>query len=103
MILLFLLSWSNKSTAGGTVTSTTTDVVVETNCPSPRNAQYSIYKIEFPIDWDLPATDIAASDFWAGRLRRIAPAGGGTVEITGEFVVTQIVITYNVDKTFKKQ
>jgi hypothetical protein len=95
------LSWANKATDAGVWPSATTDVVVETNCPAPRNAQFSIYKVSFTIDWDAPATDVTASDFFAARLRRIAVAGGGAVEIAGEFVVLAFVITYTVDKVFK--
>jgi hypothetical protein len=76
-------------------------VVVETNCADPRNAQFSIFKVEFTIDWDLLDPDLTASDFFAARLRRIAVAGGGAVEIAGEVVVLGFVITYAVDKVFK--
>jgi hypothetical protein len=94
------LQWQNKATGAGSLTSTVNTVYQVTNCPSGRNAQYSIYKIDFPIDWDLPSTDVAASDFFAGRLYRSA-VGAGNVEVAGEFVVTMIVITYQVDKVFK--
>lgn len=96
------LSWATKSTASSVWPDTTTDVVVETDCAAPRNAQYSIYKVEFTIDWNVNDPDIAASDFFCARLRRIAVAGGGAVEIAGEFVVLGFVITYVVDKVFKE-
>jgi hypothetical protein len=92
------LSWNNKATASGIVPATTTDVTVDTNITDARKAQYSIYKVEFTIDWNLNDPDIVASDFFAGRIRRIAT--GGT-EMTGEFVVVAIIITYTVDKIFK--
>ena len=94
------LDWQNKETSSGALSAAVTTVAHVTNCPAGRNAQYSIYKIEFPIDWDLPNPDLAASDYFAGRLYRSA-VGGGNVEIAGEFVVTMIVITYQVDKVFK--
>jgi hypothetical protein len=94
------LQWQNKATASGIVPSAVNTVYQVTNCPSGRNAQYSIYKVDFPIDWDLPNPDLAASDYFAGRLYRSA-VGAGNVEIAGEFVVTMIVITYQVDKVFK--
>ena len=94
------VSWMNKSTSSGVVQDTTTDVVVETNIDTDRNAQYSIYKVDFAIDWDLNNPDILASDYFAARIRRIA-VGAGKVEMSGEFVVTMIIITYNVDKVFK--
>lgn len=94
------LEWANHVTGSGQLSSSVNTVYQVTNCPAGRNAQYSIYKVEFPIDWDAPTPDIAASDFFAGRLYRSA-VGSGNVEIAGEFVVTAIVITYEVDKVFK--
>ena len=94
------VSWMNKSTSSGVVQDTTTDVVVETNIDTGRAAQYSIYKVDFAIDWDFNDPDILASDYFAARIRRIA-VGGGKVEMSGEFVITMIIITYNVDKVFK--
>ena len=94
------LSWANKATGSGTWSDSTNDTTVVTNIPDARKAQYSIYKVDFTIDWDLPATDIAASDFFAGRIRRVA-VGVGNVEMDGEFVITSIVITYSVNKVFK--
>lgn len=94
------LQWENKATGSGVVPSAVNTIYQVTNCPTGRNAQYSIYKVDFPIDWDLPNPDVAASDFFAGRLYRSA-VGAGNVEIAGEFVVTMIVITYQVDKVFK--
>jgi hypothetical protein len=95
------LSWANKAITGGTWPSATNDVVVETDLPSPRNAQFSIFKVNFTIDWDLPATDVTSADFFAGRLRRIAVSGGGAVEMAGEFVVLAVVVSYAVDKMYK--
>lgn len=94
------VSWMNKSTSSGVVQDTTTDVTVETNIDTNRSAQYSIYKVDFAIDWDLNNPDILTSDFFAARIRRVA-VGAGKVEMSGEFVVTMIIITYNVDKVFK--
>ena len=93
------LSWANKATDSGIFPSTTTDVEVDTNIPDARKAQYSIYKVEFTVDWDVNNPDIVASDIFCARLRRIAT--GGT-KMSGEFVVQAIVITYSVDKVFKR-
>ena len=97
----FQLSWANKSTSSGIFPATTTDVVTYTNVDTDRNAQYSIYKVEFTIDWDVNNPDILASDIICGRLRRVA-VGAGRVEITGEFVVLAVIITYSVDKVYKR-
>ena len=93
------LSWANKATASGIFPATTTDVVVDTNIVDARKAQYSVYKVEFTVDWDVNDPDIVASDIFCGRLRRIATAG---TEMTGEFVVLAIAITYSVDKIYKR-
>ncbi len=92
------LSWANKSTSSGIFPATTTDVEVDTNIVDSRKAKYSIYKVEFTVDWDVNDPDIVASDIFCGRLRRVATAG---TEMTGEFVVLAIVMTYQVDKVFK--
>lgn len=94
------VSWVNKATSSGVLQNTTTDTTVVTNIDTSRNAQYSIYKVDFPIDWDVNNPDILASDYFAARIRRVA-VGGGNVEMAGEFVITMIVITYQVDKIFK--
>ena len=94
------LSWANKSTGSGIWQDTTTDVTTVTNIPDARKAQYSIYKVEFAVDWDVNDPDIVASDFFSARLRRVA-VGVGNVEMDGEFVITSIVITYSVNKVFK--
>ena len=96
------VSWVNKSTSSGIIPATSTDVTVWTDCPSPRNAQYSIYKVDFAIDWDLNDPDIVASDFFSARIRRL-PVGVGYSELDGgaEFVVTSIMIQYVIDKVFK--
>ena len=94
------VSWANKATSSGVWQNTSTDVEVRTNIDTGRAAQYSIYKVELPIDWNVNDPDIVASDFFAARVRRIA-VGGGYTEMSGEFVITSIVITYNVNKVFK--
>jgi len=91
------LSWVNKAVSTGVMPATTTDVEVETNVDTGRNAQYSIYEIDFTIDWNLLTPNIASGDYFAGRLRRIAAEG---TEIDGEFVVVDITIQYNVNKAF---
>lgn len=94
------LDWTNKATGSGAISNTVNKVYQVTNCPTGRNGQYSIYKIEFPIDWDLPGTDLTESDIFSARLYRTA-VGVGNVEIAGEFVVCLVEIRYQVDKVFK--
>lgn len=58
----FQLSWETKATGSGVISTSTTDVLVEQAVLADRAAQYSIYKLEFTIDWDGPNPDMAASD-----------------------------------------
>lgn len=96
------VSWANKSTGSGIFPSATNDVTVETNIDTDRAAQYSVYKVDFSIVWDYPTPDVVASDLFSARIRRVAiTAGAGKAEISGEFVVAMIVITYTVNKIFK--
>jgi hypothetical protein len=92
------ISWDNKETGSGVVPATSNDVDVETTIATSRNAQYSIYKVQFPVDWDLPTVDVASSDHIGFRLRRI---DASALEATGEIIVLDTVITYTVDKMFK--
>ena len=93
-------SWCNKEPESGVWPDTVKDVEVGTNIPAGREAQYSMYKVFFPIDYTFPAPDVAASDFFAARIRRIAVIAG-EVEIAGEFVITSVMLQYQVDKVFK--
>lgn len=94
------VSWANKSTSTGIWQDTTTDVTVVTNIPDARKAQYSIYKVDFTIDWDINDPDIISNDFFAARIRRVA-VGAGNTEMSGEFVITSVTIQYQVDKVYK--
>jgi hypothetical protein len=95
------LEWSNKSTSSGVLpTAVNTVGPIVTNIPDTRKTQYSVYRVDFPIDWNIASPNIAPSDLFCGRLCRTA-VGAGNVEMNGEFIVTAIVITYAVDKIFK--
>jgi hypothetical protein len=57
------LSWANKSTASGIFPATTTDVEVDTNIVDARKAKYSIYKVEFTIDWDADMSESISTSY----------------------------------------
>ena len=80
-------------------TMTTIDTVQQ-NLESGRALQYSIYRLEFTIDWDINNPDVVAADELAGRLRRIAVDGGDEVE--SDVIVLDWMIKYKVDKVFKQ-
>jgi hypothetical protein len=94
----FILEWENTAIPG-TLTTGTTIVTNAVNLVSA--AQYAVYKMDFTIDWNLPATDVASSQHMGYRLRRQAVSGGGADEVEGEVIILDVVITYNVDKIYK--
>ena len=95
------LSWGNHVTSSGQLGSTVTDVEVQQELVADRIAQYSIYSLEFVIDWDGPIPDVSAGDHFAGRIRRIAATGAGVDEIEGEVILVDFYMTYTVDRMFK--
>jgi len=92
------LSWNNKATGSGAVSTSETDVDVETTLVTDRNAQYSIYKVDFTLDWDVNDPDIIDSDTLGLRLRRIAAS---SLECSGEIIILDTIVTYTVNKLFK--
>lgn len=79
----------------------TVNLVASNNidCPSPRNAQYTVFSHTFTIDLDVADPHLVAGDLLGLRLRRIAVAGGG-VEIAGEFVVVDIYISWPINQAY---
>ena len=92
------VSWENKAVDSGVISTSTTDVPVETTILTDRAAQYSIYQVDFTIDWNAGTPDIVASDHMAFRLRRIAAS---ELEVAAEIIILDILLTYDVDKIFK--
>lgn len=92
------VSWENKAPTSGVISTSTTDVPVETTVATSRAAQYSIYKVDFTIDYDGPTPDVAAGDHIGFRLRRIAAS---SLECSGEIIILDTIVTYTVDKIFK--
>lgn len=92
------LSWENKETASGVISTSTIDVYAEQAVITGREAQYSIYKLDFAIDWDLPAVDVTASDHIGFRLRRVDAADP---DISNELLILDVIITYTVNKIYK--
>jgi hypothetical protein len=94
----FQLSWANIEPTTGAMSSSTTDVTVDTNITAGHSAQYSIFKLAFTIDWDIVTPDIAISDLLVGRIRRVATAG---TEVSNEVIVLDHQLVFQVDKLFK--
>lgn len=91
------LSWE-RATTTGIISTSTTDVPVETTVATSRNAQYSVYKVEFAVNYTAPNPDLAAGDHIAFRLRRLDATDP---DITGDIIILDVIITYTVDKVFK--
>jgi len=88
------VSWEHW-TSGDIIPIATVDVPVETNTGIAA-AQFTSYKIAFPIDWDANAPDsLAVGDAIGIRIRRIAATAN---EIGGEFVVEGAVLLYKINK-----
>lgn len=94
----FQLSWESVP-IGTALTNSTTNVTVQTELVDA--SQYATYRLDFTIDWDVNVHDIAASDHFACRIRRVAATGGGVDEVDGEVIVLDCIITYTVNKIFK--
>lgn len=87
-------SWEHW-TAGDVVPITTIDVPVETNT-GVAAAQFTSFKIAFPIDYDANAPGVLlCGDAIGIRIRRIAATAN---EIGGEFVVEGAVLLYMINK-----
>ena len=84
------LSWSSAGNTG-VLSGTPTDVEVETNIVTDRNAQYDLYIVSFEID----ATSTSSGDDISGRLRRIAAVG---TEIDGAVAVYEWNVEFQRDK-----
>lgn len=95
----FQLDWNHTDGITGAIDATTVQNLTDTgDCIADHNAQYSVFKLEFTIDWDIDNPDIVAGDILAGKLFRIA--SGGT-EVSNEIIVLDHWLTFTVDKVFK--
>jgi hypothetical protein len=93
----FQLSTAFTTATTGVIASATTDVTVPQNCGAGYTAQYSVFKLDFTIDWDAPTPDMAPKGVLAGRVRRVASGG---VEVSNEIYVVDHWLTFTVDKVF---
>lgn len=86
------VSWSHTTLDGSMAMDTTThDVEVEQ--ATGTAAQYTGFKLAFPMDW--VGQGVAVGDGIGIRIRRIDASED---EIAGEFVVEGAVLSHNVDK-----
>lgn len=96
----FKLSWEAVPLTG-VLTSNTTDVYTQQEILTGRDAQYSVYKLDFAIDWDLNAHDVTASDHFGCLIRRVLAIGDGVDQVDNEIIVLDCIITYTIDKAYK--
>ena len=95
----FQMSWNHISPDDGALDATAVaDVTADGDCTSGHNSQYSIFQLQFVMDWDIDTPDIASGDLLFGRVRRIA--SGGT-EVSNEIIVLDHWLDFKVDKVFK--
>lgn len=91
-------SYNYHSPEDGDIVSTgITDIEVET---TGTWAQYQSFCSDHIIDYDIVSTDpMASHDILNTRIRRIAPAAGGTSEdIAGNIVITGVDMEYRCNK-----
>jgi hypothetical protein len=94
----FQFSWENNI-YGEPIKTTIKDVEIEQAILVDRNEQYDIYLMIFDIDYDAygVGNEITSLNIINGRLRRIAAA---EPQITGEVIILDWYMVYNVDKMF---
>ena len=92
------LSWAFTDGETGTFPVATNDTYDDATMTAGHTAQYSVFHLEFTIDWDLPAVDVAVGGVLAGRVRRVASLG---VEIAGEVLVLDHWLNFQIDKVYK--
>jgi hypothetical protein len=98
------LMWDNNDPTTGAVSATNNVTVpIQTELTTGHTAQYSLFKVLFTVDASAgPVTALTASDHLALKLYRTAVTGVGADECEGEIVVLDVLITYTVDKVFKR-
>ena len=96
------LEWDKDDPTVGAIDALFQTVTTQVELSAGHTAQYSLFKVALPIDASEPAVDLAPSDHIALRLYRSAVTGGGTDECEGEIIVLDVIITYTVDKVFKR-
>lgn len=90
------LSYENHP-SGGTITTSTHDLTNNVTC-AVNEEKYILHYPTFTIDWDLYTPHILSSDHLGLRLWRIAADG---TAITGNVIVLDVLLTYQVDKVYK--
>ena len=87
---------------GGYCTATVTDAMARITLTDDNNDQYKIHSHTYTIDLDHATliSNLAGGDDLVMRLRRVQNSAGAGSEITGEVVLFDWYITYQVDRVF---
>jgi len=95
----FRLSWEHTA-VGEEVPITSNDVDVEQAVLIGRSAQYSMYKLDFVIDYDIDGVgnEIKDGELLAGRVRRLDATNP---DVSNEIILLNWATVYNVDKMYK--
>ena len=101
----FQLSWNkvNPTVAAAIATATVIDVLTgDITLTDDNNDQYKIHSHTYTIDLDHATlvSNLAGGDDLVMRLRRVQNSAGAGSEITGEVVLFDWYITYQVDRVF---
>lgn len=87
-------TYSNTNMTSGVLPSSFNTVYVTQPILTGRNASYSVYRLEFPVN----GSTIKDGDLFGGHIWRTEGAG---TDITGEIILLDAYITYRVDKVYK--
>jgi hypothetical protein len=90
----FAFQWKNNNMTSGVLDTTNIQLNVTQSILAGRNSSYSVYRLEFKID----TTSIKNGELFGGHLWRME--GEGT-DITGEIMLIDVYITYQVDKVYE--
>jgi hypothetical protein len=92
----FAFQWKNNNMTSGVLDTTNSQLNITQSMIAGRNLSYSVYRLTFPTD----TSSIKNGELFGGHLWRME--GEGT-DITGEVMLVDVYITYQVDKVYKEE
>lgn len=95
----FQVSWNHSdNTTASISTAAVQNLVTGATCLAGHIGKYSIFKLDYMIDWDIDTPDITTADTLTARVRRVATGNTG---LTDEVIVLDHWLNFHVDKMFK--
>jgi len=95
----FQVSWGHSDNTTASInTAAVQNLVTGATCMAGHIAKYSVFKLDYMIDWDVDTPDITTSDTLVARVRRTATGGTG---LTDEVIILDHWLNFHVDKMYK--